>query len=254
MLSELIHKSEVATFCSFVKYHKLNQRAKVCGVDLATNYLNFKLYIELLEVPSSNVIGEFLDPALALEFLKWCTFWDKSRCSSLAFGIKIDTNGCFKKYFHVKFSPNFNDVLFPSKFFFLKALRVDLNAALKGISYEIQSDGTFYQKFYVYIKDPREIKRVLAYKNMLYNLDVEEIDELELYATSKSFKVNVINKMDNYKVKQDVWQTIPAHLTSLLQECVEVLDCPPVYTGATSMGIVSVYFSFTTKNNNVLKL
>lgn len=254
MLLQLINKLEVSEFCLFVKKYKLNQRAKVCGIDLKENFLNFKIYIELLEVPSVNVIEEFLHSVNALEFLKWSAYWDKTRYSSLAFGIKVDTEGNYKKYFHVKFKPCFNQMLFDKQFFFLKLLRIDIGSALKGISYEIDEHDNFYPKFYLYIKAPQDILKILAYKKMLYNLDINEIEELELYATETSFKINIINKIYNYKTKQKLEQTIPNKLMRSLNECAAILDCEPIYTGLTSSGITSAYFSLTTKQNNILGL
>lgn len=254
MLLQLINKLEVSEFCLFIKKYNLNQRAKVCGIDLKENYLNFKIYIELLEVPPINVIQEFLESTMALEFLKWSTYWDKTRYSSLAFGIKVDTEGNCKKYFHVKFKPCFDQILFDKQFFFLKLLRIDISSALKGISYEIDEHNNFYPKFYLYIKTPQDILKILAYKKMLHNLDINEIEELELYATENSFKINIINKIYDYKTKQKLEQTIPNKLLNSLKECEIILDCEPIYTGLTSNGTTSAYFSLTTKQNNILSI
>ena len=254
MIKSLINCLEVKDFCSFIKAHNLAQRAKVCGIDLASNYLNFKLYVELMQVPSNKIIEEFLDSKTTIQFLKWSEYWDSSRYSSLAFGVKIDTNGIFKKYFHVKFKPDFEEVMFANQFFFLKVFGIDLVTALKGISYEILADNSFYEKFYVYIKTPQDIAKVLAYKKMSYNLDLQQIDELELYATKNSLKINIINKMNDFVVEQNVWQTIPEKMQPILKECVQILDAEPIYTGITSAGIVSAYFSFTKKTDNLLNL
>lgn len=254
MLAELIHNSKLNKFCSFVKFYNLNKGAKVCGVDLQQDYINFKLYIELLEIPSTEIINEFLEPNAAAEFLKWVPFWDETRKSGLAFGLKVDTSNIHKKYFHIKFKKNFNSLLFDKQFLFLKLLKINAVTLLKGISYEIETDNNFYEKFYVYIKDPLEIKKVLCYKKMLHKLDINEIEELELYATKNSFKVNVINKLDNFTVKQNIWQTIPDNLTHYLKECITILNCNPMYTGITSSGVVSAYFSFTKKDNNILDI
>ena len=254
MLLRLINKPKVAQFCSFVKNHNLNQRAKVCGIDLKEDYLNFKLYIELLEVPPIDTIEEFLQTDVTSEFLKWSTYWDKTRYSSLAFGIKIDTQENYRKYFHVKFKPCFDQIMFERQFLFLRLLKINITSALKGISYEIDSDNKFYPKFYLYIREAQDIQKVLAYKKMLHNLDVKEIEELELYATETSFKINIINKIYNFKTKQKIEQTIPKELLLSLKECATILDCEPIYTGLTSSGTTSAYFSLTTKQNNILSI
>jgi hypothetical protein len=254
MLKELIHNFKVTEYCKFITSRELNKGAKVCGVDLKEDFLNFKLYTELLEIPSEEITEEFLGTRLAEEFYKWSSFWDKSRESGLAFGLKLDSNNVSKKYFHVKFKPCFDQVLYKEQFFFLKLLNINVTSLLKGISYEIESGDNFYSKFYVYVKNPIDIKKVLMYKKMLYNLNIDEIDELELYATEKTFKINIVNKTNNFVAKQDVWQTIPDAHKQSLKDCSVVLDCEPTYTGITTAGVVSAYFSFTKKSNNILNL
>ena len=254
MVHGLIHNTDLVEFCLFVKKHKLNCGAKVCGVDLKEDYVNFKLYIELLTIPSQTIVQEFLDHKIALEFFYWANYWDTTRNSSLAFGLKADNNNVTRRYFHVKLKKTFESILFPEQFFFLKLLRIDVNSLLKGISYEIAKDNTFFKKFYVYIRNPVDIKKVLVYKKMLFDLDIEEIEELELYATNNSVKINIINKLHNFEVKQKVWQTIPNNLKSSLQHWATTLDCKPMYTGMTSSNIVSAYFSFTTKPDNILNI
>lgn len=254
MKDNLIYNPDLNSFCSFIKRNNLNKGARLCGVDLKGAYTNFKLYIELLQIPSNKLVLEFLGPTLGTHFFDWCRYWDDTRKSGLAFGIKVDTNNACKKYFHIKFKKTFDQVLFSSRFAFLRLLKIDINQLFKGISYEITSDKEFTEKFYLYIKDPLSIKKVLCYKQMLYNLDVNEIEELELYGTADSFKINIINQLDNFKVKQDIWQTIPSDLNPQLKEWSSMLNCDPIYTGTTSTGVTSAYFSFTTKRDNILNI
>lgn len=255
MLSDLINKPEVRNFCLFIKNNKLNQKAKMCGVDVASpDYLNFKIYTELLDIPSKKINQEFLGKEIAKDFLYWSNFWDPTRSSGLAFGIKIDTKGVYRKYFHVKFKKDFDKILFENQFFFLKLLKIDVFKALKGISYEILSKDIYFQKFYIYVTNLDEIQRILSYKKMLFKLDPKKIQELELYATETSFKINIINKIDNFNTTQDVYQTIPTQSLPLIKECATILDCEPIYTGKTSLDVTSAYFSFTNKPNNILTL
>lgn len=253
MIKDLINNSYLQEYCQTIKYYGLNNGAKLCGIDVKEDYLNFKLYTELLEVPSTEIIATILGTKFVEDFVNWAQFWDTNRKSSLAFGFKIDTQDIYKKYFHVKFKPDFEKILFETKFLFLKALKINVNSLLKGISYEIISEEKYYVKFYVYVKDPQQIRKVLSYKNMK-NLDINEIEELELYATKDSFKVNVINKLDNFTVKQRVWETIPDKFKQTVKECESVLECSPIYTGITSQDVVSAYFSFTNKPVNILNI
>lgn len=254
MLKSLINKPELLEFCNFIKKFNLNKGAKVVGLDLKENYLNFKTYIELQEIPNSEILTTFLGPNCEEEFKSLIPFWDKKRESGLAFGIKLDSKNNIKKYFHIKFKENLDLIMFKKQFLFLNLLKININSLKKGISYEIYSDSNFYKKFYVYIENPSDIKKVLACKKLLFNLSIEEIEELELYATEETFKINIVNRNDNFLVKQNIWQTIPGKYKTPLLEYSQILEAEPMYTGFTTEDIVSVYFSFTNKENNILNI
>jgi hypothetical protein len=254
MLKPLINKPELLEFCNFIKKFNLNKGAKVVGLDFKEDYLNFKTYIELLEIPNLEIINFFLGSNCSKEFETLLSYWDNKRESGLAFGIKLDSNNNIRKYFHIKFKETLDLIMFKKQFLFLNLLKIDINKLKRGISYEIFSDSEFYKKFYVYIEDPGHIKKVLAYKKLLFNLSIEEIEELELYATDKKFKINIVNRNDNFQVKQNVWQTIPEKYKTSLTEYSQILEAEPMYTGFTTEDIVSVYFSFTNKQNNILNI
>lgn len=254
MILEIINKPEMIDFCSLIKKHHLNKRAKVIGLDIKEDYLNFKLYTELLNFPEEEIINSFLEQNCAEEFKKYLKMWDPQRESGLAFGLKIDTLNNIKKYFHVKFKQSVDFLLFKNQFLFLNLLKINPLLLNKGISYEISSDLNFYKKFYVYVENPDQIKNVLSYKKKLFNLNIEEIQELEIYATSNKIKINIVNKNDNFLVKQNIWQTVPDKFHSILKEYSKILNSDPMYTGFTSEELLSVYFSFTNKKDNILNI
>jgi hypothetical protein len=252
MLEALINKPEMKEFCLFIKNFHLNKRAKVIGLDLKENYLRFKFYTELLKIPDKEILNSFLGPQCAEEFKFYASMWDPQRESGLAFGLKVDSLNIVQKYFHIKFEDNLKILMFEKQFLFLKMLKINPFLLKKGISYEITSDLNFYKKFYVYIYDPNLIKIVLGYKKLLSNLDISQIQELEIYATEKTIKINIVNKNDNFKIKQNVWQSIPEKYKKDLQTYSKVLEAEPMYTGFTSEDVLSVYFSFTNKIDNIL--
>lgn len=250
----LIEHPKIKEFCERIKKYKLNSKAKVCGLDIKDDHETFKVYVELLSIPSIDIAEEFLGKQAAQKFLFYSKHWEPKRSSGLAFGIKVDNKGTIRNYFHIKFKDEYDNVLHKENLSFLGLLRIKLSTLKKGISYEIESENSYYDKYYVYVHDKEEIAKVLNFKHkdLLANLD--EIEELEIYSTATKYKINVVNKMYNYKVYQDVWQTIPASCVEQVQKYSILLQTEPVYTGFTKDGICSVYFSLTNKSSNVLTL
>lgn len=255
MIESLIKHHCISDFVSCAKSNlPCDGPRKLCGIDISENRIGFKIYIGLDTVPEPSILSNFYEPEIINEFFKWIKFLDKTRIFCLVLAAKVDNVGFCRKYFHIKFGEEFKEVMFPEQFLFLRLLKINIHSLLKGISYEIKPDNSFYKKFYIYIQDPLEIKKVLNYKKMANGLDIDEIEELEIYATENCFKINIVNKMENSIVKQDIWKTIPSNLKPHLEECAQILDCPPAYTGVTSSGVLSVYFSLTKKTNNILNL
>ena len=87
MLQKIVNHDTIIKFCSNIKEFNLNKGSKLVGIDLLDDYLNFKLYIELLDVPSEEILSNFLKKDQIPEFINLSKFWDKSLNSSLALGI-----------------------------------------------------------------------------------------------------------------------------------------------------------------------
>jgi hypothetical protein len=251
---QLIESQELKDFCNKIKLHNFNQGAKLCGLDLANGYENFKLYIELPHVPSLEVLNEFLPEKFSHSFLHYSKYWDPYRSSSLALGFKIDNSLISKNYFHIKFDKSFKEILYNNNLSFLSLLKIDPTLLEKGISYEIESEEKYYDKFYVYVKNEIDIAKVMSVKFKNTDIKIEEIEELEIYATSKKYKINIVNKMNNFEIKQNVWNSIPEIYHSKVKEYSSYLNSEPVYTGFTKDKICSVYFSLTNKKENVLNI
>ena len=252
MLDKLIYSKHIAEFCSKIKQHQFNKGAKVCGLDVGENFLNFKIYIELPDIPSYNTLCDFLPPADAEQFLYYADFWDKSRESSLALGFKIDSNNVAKNYYHIKFIPDFQGNEFNINFEFLKILNIDINTLKKGISAEIPTNNTSYKKYYVYAHSVTHIEKILAFKNI--KCAVNQVEELEMYTSHNNFKINIVNFDDGFKVKQDVLSIIPSRHHEYIASCSAYLDSKPMYSGVTKNKIYSVYFSLTNKNQNIFEI
>lgn len=251
---QLIESSLVKNFCDKIKFWNFNKGAKVCGLDLAEGYENFKLYIELPHIPSINVLNNFLPESLSQKFLHYGQYWDSSRSSSLALGFKIDNSLCFKNYFHIKFKNNFEEILYKENLSFLSLLKINPSSLLKGISYEIKDEKDYYDKFYVYVKDKIDIAKVLSFKFKDYKIDTKEVEELEIYATSEKYKINIVNVMNNFEVKQNVLDSVPERYHSRIKQYSTYLKAEPIYSGFTKDKICSVYFSLTNKQENVLNI
>lgn len=241
-------------FCDRIKKYNFNTKAKLCGLDLKDETETFKLYVELTEIPKVKVIEEFLGKIGAEKFLFYSKYWEPARSSGLAFGIKIDNNGGVRNYFHIKFKDNYHDVLHRENLSFLGLLRISLSSLKKGISYEIETEDDYYNKFYVYIHNKEDIKKVLEFKHKDLPANIDEIEELEIYATACKYKINIVNKMYEFNVHQDVWNIIPKNHLERVKEYSTALQAEPVYTGYTKDNICSIYFSLTNKPNNILQL
>ena len=250
----LLKHPRLEEFCNRIKKYELNSKAKVCGLDIKGEEETFKLYIELLQIPKPNIIKEFLGKMGTEKFLHYSKHWEPNRSSGLAFGIKIDNKGKIRNYFHIKFKEQYNDVLHKENLSFLGLLRIQLSSLKKGISYEIETEDKYYDKFYVYIHNKDEIAKVLNFKHKELFPNLDEIEELEIYSTASKYKINIINKMYNFDVRQDVWQTIPPSCVKRVQEYSDCLQAEPVYTGFTKDSICSVYFSLTNKSSNILNI
>lgn len=254
MLSNLINNPIINNFCEKIKKFNLNKKAKLCGVDYGDNdYLNFKLYIELIDVPSKEILLNFLDEYNASRFLYYSKFWNKERESSLALGIKLDSNDKVDLYYHIKFDHIFPDENYLNNFIFLKFLNININSLLKGISVEICKEKKEYIKYYVYVNNPVDIEKILISKGYK-GFSIKEIKELELYSSKDKFKINIINKIDNFTTKQDIWSTVPSKYIDLIKESSLILDSQPIYNGFTTTNIVSVYYSLTNKPFNILNI
>jgi len=252
MLEKLIYSEGIASFCKKIKHYQFNTGAKVCGLDVGENFLNFKIYIELPSIPDFNTLCSFLPSNEASDFLQYANHWDKSRESSLALGFKIDSNNIAKNYYHIKFTPEYSDDNFNVNFEFLNILKIDINKLKKGISAEIPTSDTSYKKHYVYAHNPMHIEKILAFKNIKCKL--EQVEELEMYTSYNNFKINIVNFDDGFKVKQDVLSVIPNQYHDIIISCSKHLDSEPMYSGVTKNKIYSVYFSLTNKQNNIFAI
>ena len=251
---QLIQSPKLKDFCNKIKFYNFNKGAKVCGLDLTENYENFKLYIELPFVPSLQILNNFLPNNISEKFLYFSKYWDKNRSSSLALGYKIDNQLEAKDYFHIKFNKEFQEVFYGENLSFLKLLKINPSLLEKGISYEIKSSENYYDKFYVYVKNKEDIAKLISLKFKDVKIDVNEIEELEIYTTPKKYKINIVNKMNNFVVSQNVWQTIPKEYIDKVKEYSSYLGAEPIYSGFTKDKICSVYFSLTNKKENILNI
>lgn len=223
---------------------------KLGGIDIKDDYLCFKIYIELYTFPTEQIITKYLTSKLITEIQGIQPYWDPARESGLGLGYKIDA-AQERRYFHVKFNSKFSGGIPNKNISYLKILGIDFSTLLKGISYEIRTDETFYKKHYFYIKDPPSIKKVLLYHKIGDTLDLSNIEELEMYSTETKTKVNIINNNDNYQIKQNVWTSVPAKYVNTVKQCEEILNSNLLYTGTTSDGVFSSYFCLTKKQYNL---
>lgn len=252
---QLIKHPKVIDFCEKIKKFNLNTKAKGCGLDLKNEYENFKIYIEIPKLVNFEIIETFLGKQITKDFLYYIENWDSERKSGLAFGFKIDNKGNHKNYFHIKLKKEYKDILYKKNLFFLNLLKIPPYDLKKGISYEINHDYTFYKKFYVYIQNKQDIKKIMLYKLKDLKYDLNEIEELEIYATENNYKINVINRMhENFNIKQNVWNCISDSYSGRISEYSSFLKCDPIYTGYTKDGTHSVYFCLTDKPNNILNI
>lgn len=229
-------------------------QAKLCGLDFNSEELTFKVYLELNDFPTISILEQFFSVEVSKEIFSYKEFWDPSKCSGLGLGFKISTNGSYRNYFHIKFKSSYNNILYPNKFAFLKILGIDLTLLNCGISFEVPNNKEPYKKFYTYIQSSADIKKVLVTKKINAELDLTQIEELELYASPTTFKVNIINNNDFYQIKQSLWNTVPQKHAEELKGYEKEIGSPLLYTGFTNNDTFSCYFSLTNINPNKINL
>lgn len=275
MLEQLITHTSIVDFCTNIKSLKLNQYAKLCGVDYFMENLAFKLYIELKEAPSKEMCKMFLqnDDVIDL-FLKNLPYWKPCRVSSLAFGIKIDDLFNVRTYFHIKFDENYvfetPNVTLLTRF---KAIGVDFNKRLKGMSVEYNlNTSELINKNYYYITNKAEVIKILNYENIKKeSFTISDLKELEIYTTPSLYKVNIIKQYfyedvmnskpylnitkDEDALNRSVYKLIPVEYHEKVKSHSAYLKTNPYFVGLTSdKKRISVYFSLTNKENNILGL
>jgi hypothetical protein len=253
MIQHLIAHAEIINFCKNIKQYELNKNAKVCGVDYSNANTAFKLYVELIQVPSRQCIENFLPDVLIEDFLHYCTSWDSTRKSGLAFGIKIDNCYNTRIYYHVKFNKTYSFKEVSRQLNFLTLLGIKLNDVEKGISVEYDSKNVLMVKHYFYIKNKTHIAKILAYKKWS-NVDLSNIEELEIYATPTKHKINIIHIDEDYKIKCNIWEMIPVRYQEQVKQDSITLSSEPAYVGRTSDDVLSIYYSLTNKQDNILDI
>ena len=251
MIQNLIAHAEIIKFCKNIKQYDLNRNAKVCGVDYSEDSTAFKLYIELTEVPGIQCIENFLPHILIEDFLHHCLSWDSTRKSGLAFGIKIDNYHNTRIYYHVKFNKTYSFKEISRQLNYLTLLGIKLNDVEKGISVEYDDKNILTVKHYFYIKNKTHIAKILAYKKWP-TTDLSNIEELEIYATPVKHKINVIHIDEDYKIKSNIWEMIPARYHEQIKQDSITLSSEPAYVGKTSDDVLSIYYSLTNKQDNIL--
>jgi hypothetical protein len=253
LIQQLLKSKDLTKFCDAIKQHALNNGARLCGVDYCHDRVSFKLYVELMSIPDKQCIKQFLSNESATSFVDYCKHWDSSRKSGLAFGIKVDTLGNTRSYYHIKFKQSFVFDEVYSQLVFLKLLGINASMLAKGISAEVDSNNNFVIKHYYYVTDKTHIAKVLSYKKFAIK-DIDLIRELEIYATKTKHKINIIYNDDGFKVDADVWEHIPDKYKKQVTQDIKTLGSDPSYVGRTSDDVLSVYYSLTNKSNNILNI
>ena len=277
MLEQLITHPPIVDFCTNIKSLNLNEYAKLCGIDYFMENLAFKLYIELKEAPSKETCKTFLQNDNVVDlFLKNLPYWKPERVSSLAFGIKIDNLFDVRTYFHIKFDENYvfetPNVALLARF---KAIGVDFNKRLKGMSVEYNlNTSELVNKNYYYITNKAEIIKILNYENIKKeSFTINDLKELEIYTTPSLYKVNIIKQYvyedvmnskpylnlrsygDKDIFNESVYKLIPPEYHEKVKHHSAYLKIDPYFVGLTSdKKRISVYFSLTNKENNILGL
>lgn len=166
-----------------VNYHSIAYSSMI-GFTVKKDYLQFKNYYELKEMPSDEQLTEFLPEIDSFKMVS--QFWDKNVKSSLALGLKLDNSGKETKYFHVKFGDLSRFVIQPMPAFIklLEEKKPD-----SGISYEY-TDGEVVKKCYLYIINKSDIEKILKLSKIEANST--DLEHLECYYTDDEFKVNLI--------------------------------------------------------------
>jgi len=271
MLDQLIKHQSIVNFCDAIKFYNLNQNAKLCGVDYFMENTAFKIYVELKEIPTKEQCKLFLqDDNMVDLFLQNLPYWKPERESSLAFGIKVDNFLNVRTYFHIKFDENYifenpNTNLLTR----FKLIGITLDNKLKGMSAEYNlNTQELLNKNYYYVQNRIEMIKIIGFEGLKKNsIHLEDLQELEIYTTPLIYKINIVRKYMHEDVmnskysfiskltEEDLYKLIPTEYHSKVEKDSQLLDVSPYFVGLTSdKKRITVYFSFTKKENNILGL
>lgn len=210
--------------------------SNLMGFTIDGDQIQFKNYYELWEVPSDELLAEFLPEIDSFKML--AQFWDKQVKSSLALGLKL-TETVETKYFHVKFGGLTKCVVMPRPPALVSLLKC--KSPPGGMSYEY-TNGKVARKYYLYIEDHDDMAKVLALHKLQIN--PSDLEHLECYYTDdRDFKVNAIyleppSNIDCLKEKS----------TKTCQEAIDFIlnhGKKIWYIGMTKSGKLSLYWTTT---------
>jgi hypothetical protein len=211
--------------------------SNLMGFTIRENYLQFKNYYELKEIPTDELLSEYLPEIETFKMVS--QFWDKNVKSSLALGLKFDDKN-ETRYFHIKFG-SFSRFVIQPKPSFIKILEYKIPNS--GISYEY-TNGVVLKKHYTYIENKNDIAKVLALNKL--KIDPLELEHLECYYTDSDFKVNLIYNKSRI-VKPNLGE-LNKDTEKTYKEVVEFLENhkkPILYVGITKSKKLSLYFTAT---------
>lgn len=188
-IKELIKSEKSVAFVEYMKkvigINFYSQAySNLMGFTINGERIQFKNYYELKEIPSDELLAEFLPEIESFKLL--AQFWDKTLKSSLALGLKLDEKET--RYFHVKFGGLTKFVIMPRPPALISILQERNPNA--GMSYEY-CEGKVVKKYYLYIENKNDIAKVLAVNKI--KAEPSDLEQLECYYTDdKDFKVNLI--------------------------------------------------------------
>lgn len=241
---EQIHNSkEVQGFLDLTNFYNINHKKGIgVSLDEQENFM-LKYYVEIKEKDNEFQYTDFINDKEKI-FYKLLPFVDFSRHSSLAIGLKVNTNGEIFKYIHFKF----RDLVLKNKSYKFKFA----NFEKCRYGYSLEYNKTFTKKkryFYFHDNNNKE------YIKKIYGLavDTKGVSHYETYQTKDNVKINIV--FDIFKNKQITKDFLAKNNFAKFENNINAFNLffkkSPLYFGFDKEDNISFYYNFNETLDNI---
>jgi len=226
--------------------------ARLISFNISNDIDMFKYYYELDEIPSDEMILNFLP--YKEEFLEYTKFWNPKEYSSLAFGKKVTNNNSLD-YFHVKFDPERKIYLKFKEFECPKLISRNYNINTQtGVSFEYEKNKKIKKNYFYFYTPVDKIYINKHFKLNIENLNLIDHFEYTEFEDLNKNKVIAVYNNTGFKNCYDVLRDMNNDRVNIvLDYFIEKYSLYPVLFGQYKKdNTVAIYWSLTHKERDFI--